>query len=159
MAIFIFKIMTLLVRTIAKPLISWASYYKKLKLQQAEYKDHWVRHQVANVGQVVNYYNTKINRKMFKLSTTDPIKLLSEEKAIEKGAEFISEFLIYTILITLPVLEWIRQTKINKMKEQVKEQGIRRMKNDLEKILCENKELREHLIGLKLIIEELNMKV
>jgi hypothetical protein len=159
MAIFIFKIMTLLVRTIAKPMISWASYYKRIKLQQAEYKDHWIRHHVANVGQVVNYYNTKINRKMFKLSTTDPIKLLSEEKAIEKGAEFVSEFLIYAVLISLPVFEWIRQSRINKLKEQVKEQGIRRMKNDLERILCENKELRGHLNELKTVLEELRIKV
>jgi hypothetical protein len=159
MAIFIFKVLALLVRTIAKPMISWATYYKRIKLQQVEYKDHWIRHQVANLGQIVNYYNTKLNRKMFKLSATDPIKLLPEEKAIEKGAEFISEFLIYTILISLPVFEWYRQSRISKHKELVKERGIKRMKNDLEKILCENQELRKNLGELKIVLEELNTKI
>jgi hypothetical protein len=159
MAIFIFKIVALLVRTAAKPMISWASHYKKIKLQQAEYKDHWIRHQIASIGQFVNYYNTKINRRLFRLSINDPIKLLSEEKAIEKGSEFISELLIYTILISLPLMEWFRQSRTTKIKELVKEQGIRRIKNDLERILCENKELKNELNELKLVLTQLKSKI
>jgi hypothetical protein len=159
MAIFVFKIVALVVRTIAKPLISWATYYNRMKLQEPSFKYHYLRSKIIWVGQMTNFYNTKINRKLFRLSSTDPIKKLTEDKAIEKGAEFISEVLIYTILISLPILEWTRQSKINKIKEQVKEQGIRRMKNDIIFISKENSRLREDLKEIKSLLIELNNKV
>ena len=140
MAILVFKFVTLIVRTIAKPLISWVTYYKRLKLQEQNPKLAFIKNKVVWVGQVVNYYNIKINRKLFRLSTTEPIKPLSEEKAIEKGAEFLSEFLVYSILISLPVIEWLRQNKITKENEFSKE--------ELEKLAKENPEIKSAIAGL-----------
>lgn len=159
MAILIFKVVTLVVRTVAKPLISWVTYYNRLKLQEKNSSLKFIKNEIIWTGQVVNYYNIKINRKLFRLSNTEPIKLLSEEKAIEKGAEFLSELLIYSILIVLPVMEWFRQSKANKEAESLKEQEIRRMKNDIFALAHENGELIAKIDEIKMIMKEIKDKI
>lgn len=159
MAILVFKVVTLVVRTIAKPLISWITYYKRLKLQEQNSKLDFIKNKIVWIGQVVNYYNIKINRKLFRLSSNEPIKPLSEDKAIEKGAEFLSEFLVYSILISLPVLEWYRQSKITKEQEYLKEQELRRMKNDILALSEQNNELRARMEELRNIMKEINNKI
>lgn len=159
MAILLFKVVTLVVRTVAKPLISWVTYYNRLKLQEKNSKLAFIKNEIVWIGQVVNYYNIKINRKLFRLSTLEPIKPLSEDKAIEKGAEFLSELLIYSILIALPVLEWYRQSNINKEAEFLKEQEIRRMKNDIFALTHENEELIAKIDEIKMLMKEINDKI
>ena len=159
MAILIFKVVTLVVRTIAKPLIQWITFYNRLKLQEKNSKLNFIKEEIVWMGQVVNYYNIKINRKLFRLSNTEPIKPLSEEKAIEKGAEFLSELLVYTILISLPVMEWFRQSKINKEAEFLKEQQIRRMKSDIYALTYKNNELIAKIDEIKFLIKEIYDKI
>jgi optic atrophy 3 protein len=159
MAIFVFKVVTLIVRTVAKPLIQWVTYYNKLKLQEQRSNLAFIKDRIIWTGQVVNYYNVKINRQLFRLSKTEPIKPLSEDKAIEKGAEFLSEFLVYSILITLPIYEYLRQNKINKQTEYLKEQEIRRMKNDINALTAQNQNLIENINELKSLLIELNKKI
>jgi hypothetical protein len=159
MAIFIFKVIAIIVRTIAKPLISWASYYKRMQLQEPNSKFQYLRRRIIWLGQMTNYYNTKLNRKLFRLPAHDPIKMLTEEKAIEKGSEFFSEFLIYGVLLMIPISEWYRQNKINKTKEFVKEQGIRRLRNDIDGIIIENKKIKSELKEIKNILVQINSKI
>jgi hypothetical protein len=159
MAIFIFKILALVIRTVAKPLITWATYYNRLKLQEPDFKYKIVRDYTIWFGQMTNYYNTKFNRRFFKLPATDPIKKLTDDKAIEKGAEFLSEFFIYSILISLPVLEWWRQSKINKIKEEMKEIGLKRMRIDAELLMKENEEYKKELKQIKKVLIEINSKL
>ncbi len=159
MAIFIFKIIAVVVRTVAKPLISWATYYNRLKLQESNSKYMYLKKYINWLGQMTNYYNTKLNRKVFNLSKTDPIKKLSEDKAIEKGAEFTSEVLIYSILLTIPILEWWRQSKINSIKEEMKDTGIKRLRIDAECLHQQNKKLKKELKEIKDIITELNNNI
>jgi len=159
MAIFIFKIIALVIRTVAKPFITWTTYYNRLKLQEPDFKYKFIRDYTIWFGQMTNYYNTKFNRKFFKLPATDPIKKLTDDKAIEKGAEFLSELFIYSILISLPVLEWWRQSKINKIKEEMKEIGLKRMRIDVELLMKENADYKKELKEIKKILTEINSKL
>jgi len=158
MAILVFKVVTLVVRTIAKPLISWVTYYNRLKLQEQKSNLVFLKNKIVWIGQAYNYYNIKINRSLFRLSKSDPIKPLSEDKAIEKGAEFISEFLVYSILITLPVLEWYRQAKITKEADYLKDQELRRMTNDILALKEQNNQIKAKVEELQMFIKEINNK-
>ncbi len=159
MAIFIFKILALVIRTTAKPIITWATYYNRLKLQESNTKYKYIRKYIISTGQITNYYNTKFNRIFFRLPSTDPIKRLTEDKAIEKGAELASEILIYTILLSLPIFEWWRQSKINKAKEEMKEIGLKRLRIDVELLSEDNKKIKEELKIMKNFLSEINSKL
>lgn len=159
MAIFVFKVMTLVVRTAAKPIIQWVTYYNKLKLQEQNTKLKLLKDSILWIGQAYNYYNIRLNRIIFGLSRTEVIKPLSNEKAIEKGAEFLSEFLIYSILIVLPVLEYIRSNNASKEIEFLREKEVSRMQNDIDKLEKENEKLRERLQNIGKILDEINTKI
>ena len=159
MAILLFKVFTVIVKTTAKPIIQWVTYYKRLKLQEPNSKFKVIKEKIIWVGQFINFYNVKINRRLFSLSKTEPIKSLSEDKAIEKGSEFISELLVYSIVLSLPIMEWIRQNKINKQNEFIKEEGIRKIKYDIYHLHLQNVLLKIKLDKLKNNLEELNYKL
>lgn len=146
MAVLLFKLFTLLIRTMARPLISWVTYYNRVRLQSSQGRiPKWIKQKLVNLGQKVNYYNTTINRKLFKLSTKDPIRPLTEDKALERGAEFVSEAIVYAILITLPIYELLKLGKANNEKEYQKELGLCNMRNDLNHLVLENEEIMKEL--------------
>ncbi len=159
MAIFIFKILALVVRTVAKPLITWATYYNRIKLQESNHKYIYLKEYIIWIGQMTNYYNIKFNRKFFKLPSNDPIKKLTDDKAIEKGSEFVSEIIIYTVLLSIPIFEWWRQSKIAKIKEEMKDTSIKRMRIDVELLSDENSKLKKELKEVKLLLEHINNKL
>ena len=80
-------------------------------------------------------------------------------KAIEKGAEVASELIIYTILLSIPILEWWRQNKINKIKEEMKEIGIKRLRADVELLSEENGRLKKNLKVMRSLLSEINSKL
>jgi hypothetical protein len=106
MSALIFKAITVLVKTTAKPFIAWISHYNKQMLRESTNSFHnFVKNRMINIGQSYNYYYTKFNRKILRLKANDPIKLLSEDKAMEKGVEFVSEIIVYLIIIGIPIYE------------------------------------------------------
>src|SRR5689334_23167338 len=99
MAILFFKLLNIAVRTLARPLINWVSYYNRIKIQESNSKvTIFVRNKLVSLGQNFNYYNILLNRKIFGLTKEQAIKPLTADKALERGAELISEFIVYTIL-------------------------------------------------------------
>jgi hypothetical protein len=138
MSVFLLKALTLMVKTLARPLINWVSYYNRLKMQESN-KKHivFIRNKLITLGNNFNYYNTLFNRKLFKLSDKQPIKPLSDDKALERGAELISETIVYSILLIVPTLEMIRSYKNSKKKEEDKKQIIVKIQKNVE-ILIEN---------------------
>jgi hypothetical protein len=157
MSMFFFKLITLIIRTIAKPMVSWVSHYNKLRLQQQATGKFglWARSKLIWLGQTTNYYNIVINRKLFKISTNTAITSLTEEKALERGAEAVSEFLVYSILIILPIAEMIRQSKMSKQKEAGKEKYIIEMKFELEDVIDENGKIKKEIDEIKILTEEI----
>lgn len=155
MSLFVFKIITLVVRTLAKPMIAWVTHYKKIALMQSKSDINlfW-KNRLVNLGNRVDHFNTFINRKIFRLKP-EPFKKLSDEKALERGAEFFSEVLIYSILISLPVIEYIRQSKTNAEVEFIREKGLRRIRNDIEQIYTENDHVSKTITNIKTFVKEL----
>jgi hypothetical protein len=161
MSTFMFKVMNLVVRTIAKPLVSWVTHYKKLKFKEESQSkfQNYSRTKLIWAGQTWNYYNVLINRKLFKISTGGTtISELSEEKALERGAEIIGEILVYSLLILIPFLEWLRLSKIAKKKEQVKENFIKETRIMLDEVLKESQDLERELVEIQSLILTLEQK-
>jgi hypothetical protein len=162
MSTFMFKVMNLVVRTIAKPLISWVTHYKKLKFKEESGSklQIYLRKKLISVGQSWNYYNIIINRKLFKISSGHTsVSSLSEEKALERGAEVISEVLIYSLLILIPLLEWWRLSKISKAKEKVKEDFLNETKILTQMVLADAKEINQEINEIKYLMEEIEKKI
>lgn len=150
MAVLLFKLFTLLCRTMARPIIAWVTYYNRVRLQSSNGRFHvYVKIKLEKLGQTVNYYNILINRKLFKLSTKEPIKPLSEEKALEKGAESIGELFVYAILISLPIWEIMKLTKSSNEKERIKENRLRELRNDLNQLVIDNETISNDLEEIK----------
>ena len=159
MSLFVFKIITLVVRTLAKPMIAWVTHYKKLALLQSKSDINlfW-KNRLVNLGNKVDHFNSYINRKIFRLKP-EPFKKLSDEKALERGAEFFSEVLIYSILISLPVIEYLRQTKSNAEIEFIREKGLRRMRNDIEQMLTDNIKVSKTIDNILKQVEEIEYEL
>ncbi len=162
MSTFFFKVMNLVVKTIAKPIISWVTHYKKLKFKEESQSkfQNLIRRKLIWTGQTWNHYNILLNRKLFKISTgSTTIAELSEDKAVEKGAEFLSEFLVYSILLIIPILEWIRLTNISKKKELEKENYLKQTKEMLDVVMLESVELENELKNLMEAISNIEKKL
>ena len=150
MAVLLFKLFTLIVRTMARPLISWVTYYNRVRLQSSKGRvSNWIKVNLVILGQKVNYYNTTINRKLFKLPSKEAIRPLTEDKALERGAEFISEFIVYSILLLLPIYELVKLGKASNEKEYSKEMRMCEMRNDLNHLVVENEEIINELREIK----------
>jgi hypothetical protein len=109
-----------------------------------------IRRKLIWTGQQVHYYNTSVNRRIFRLDSKDPIKALPEEKALEKGAEFFSEIIIYSILISFPLYEWYKTRVETKEKEQRKKFRIKKMENDIVALNKQLAELKQQLNEIKI---------
>lgn len=158
MAVFVFKILSIAIRTLARPLINWVTYYNRLKVQESKNKSAvFIKDKLIQLGQSTNYYNILLNRKIFGLTKdTSVIKKLNPDKALEKGAEIISEFFVYSILLTIPIYEMIKSYKSNKIKDEQKKQHIVNMQNDVDLIIEKNivsensiKEIKLSLLNIK----------
>lgn len=162
MSTFMFKVMNLVVRTIAKPLVSWVTHYKKLKFKEESQSrfQRFSRRRLIWAGQTWNYYNILINRKLFKISTGGTtIQELSEEKALERGAEIFGEILVYSLLILVPLVEWMRLSRIAKNKELKKEEYIKETRYLLDEVMKENEELEKEIEEIKSLIVGYNNKI
>jgi hypothetical protein len=158
MAVFVFKILSIAIRTLARPLINWVTYYNRIKVQESKNKSAlFIKNKLIQLGQSANYYNILLNRKIFGLTKdTQVIKPLNPDKALEKGAEIISEFFVYSILLTIPIYEMIKSYKSNKIKEEQKKQHIVNMQNNVDLIIEKNivsenaiKEIKYNLLNIK----------
>ncbi len=136
MAVFFFKIFSIAIKTLARPLINWVTYYNRLKVQESNHKVAiFIRNKLISTGQNFHYYNTLLNKKIFGLTKETTIKTLSEDKALERGAEFISEVIVYSILLTLPIYEMIKSYKSTQQKEKKKKDYLNKMQTDLDMMI------------------------
>lgn len=134
------KVFFILIKTTAKPIISFLTYYNKTVLKESKKPFHeFIREKFINVGQSHNYYYTKFNRKFLRLKTNDPIKLLSKDKAMDKGIEVVSEAILYFILITIPLYEYIKSLEYKKEQSIINSNRLLRIKSSLKDLDNSNK--------------------
>lgn len=107
MVVPLFKIGSLVVRVLTRPMINLT---KKYHLTNAMLGGAFARRQFIKLGNYQNFLEYKINRKFLSLKNKDEVgpRALHDEIALEKGIEFFYELLVYMILILLPTYEIIK---------------------------------------------------
>jgi len=148
MSVFVFKALSVLIKTTARPLVSWFSYYNTQMIKESSHHEYKIlKKSLINIGQSYNYYYTKFNRRSLGTQKYEPIKLLSNEQAFEKAAEFLTEIFVYSILIIIPILEYRRNNNLKKMKK-LNEMSVllklnSKLELELERNLIEKNKIKE----------------
>lgn len=100
----LFKLFSLFVRILARPIIARTKAHTSSKLQDAKLRGFFVW--CGNKAHRVNVY---VNRRLLKLeSTTYKVQDLSENAALELGVESFYEVIIYACILGLPIIEIYR---------------------------------------------------
>ncbi len=136
------------VRTLAKPVIEWVVKHKKDDLL-GHAKFGYLGRSLSFIGQKFNYYSVRLNRKVSGISNVSEIKPLTNEKALEKGAEFFTEISVYSILIFVPIIEWRRQAKVSYLKEKKDKESFTELYNKVFALREEEKLLEFQLKSIK----------
>jgi len=123
MAVLLFKLFTLVCRTMARPLISYVTYYNRVKLQSSNGR-----------------FQNKIK-----------VKLVTLGQHVE--------FIVYAILITLPIYELVKLSKANTEKENEKENKMRKMRNELNHLVVENESIINELDDIKNLVMKLRVQI
>lgn len=144
------------IRTMAKPVVKWILDHKKTDIL-GNVKIGKIGKVLVYIGQKHNIITTKINRKIMGLSNISEIKHLTEEKALEKGTEFCSELIVYSILIFVPIIEWKKQAKISALKEKNEMDELEDLKNCVIKLSQKNEIIETKYIYLKNQLEQINL--
>lgn len=97
----LFKVFSLVVRILARPLISKTKAATSSRLQDVRLRAFFIW-----LGNRTHKINVIINRKFLKLNNTDfKVQELGELAALELGVETFYEIIIYACLLGLPFLE------------------------------------------------------
>lgn len=102
----LFKVLSLFVRVLSRPLINQT---KMIHLKNNKiHENSRLRIFFIDLGNRYNQFEVWINRKFMKIETKLAYKPLNDELAVEKGIEFFYELLFYFIVISLPLYELYR---------------------------------------------------
>ena len=109
----IFKLVSLIIRLFTKPMTN----YFKASLKTKKIEKPFMRELIMNLGQKYNRWNVIITRSFSGMGSIDYIKPLSDEKALDSGAEFIGELIAYSTLLAWGIYEVNKLSKDTKIKE------------------------------------------
>ena len=100
MSMIFMKAFSFAVKAFARPVVTYLTYYNRKNMENSnKFFIKKIRLLLIGFGQKFHLKNQQLNRKIFKLNNDSPINPLSESMALEKGAELIAEFIIYSIII------------------------------------------------------------
>lgn len=112
----LFKVVSLVIRMFTRPV----SNYLKNSLKYKHDHHPYIKLQILNLGQFYHRIQIKIQRRLMNLSSNDSyVKPLSDDKALESGAEFIGEIIAYGTLFVWGIYE------INKYNEDAKAKDLK----------------------------------
>ena len=109
----IFKLVSLIIRLFTKPMTN----YFKASLKSKKIEKPFVRELIMGLGQKYNRWNVIITRSFSGMGSIDYIKPLSDEKALDSGAEFVGEIIAYGTLLIWGIYEVNKLSKDTKLKE------------------------------------------
>ncbi|KAL4504517.1 hypothetical protein ABPG72_009963 [Tetrahymena utriculariae] len=114
----LFKLFSLFVRILARPVIARTKAHTSSKLQNQKFRKFFVW-----VGNKAHRANVYINRTFLKLNNHDfKVQDLSESAALELGVETFYEVIIYACILGLPIIEIYRaQVESNEKSEKQKQ--------------------------------------
>lgn len=110
----LFKLLSLVIKVFTRPIVN----YLKGTIKGSHDKNQRLRRVISSLGQTYHVINLRIQRRFTKMSgTTAYIKPLTEDKAIESGAELVGETLGYSLLVLYGYYEINRISFEGKRKE------------------------------------------
>lgn len=109
-----FKILSLIIRTFTKPV---ASYFKA-SLKISGHERQRAQYILIFLGQKYHRFNIRLTRSLSNQGLKEYIKPLSDEKALDSGADFIGEFIAYSTLLAWGYYELNKLSRDTKIKEQ-----------------------------------------
>ena len=134
----LFKVISLLIRLFTRPLSNHIKNSLKAK------NDHHpiMKETILNLGQFSHSIHIKIQRRLINFSNSDSyVKPLSEEKALDSGAELFGEIIAYGAFITWGLYEFYKLTTSAKAKEEKYNEVIAQIHARLQGLEVEYKEI------------------
>lgn len=108
------KVFSLCIRLFTRPLVSYAKSAVKVNTKRSEA----MRTLLLSSGQVYHRMHYRIQRLFLPTSIAEEyVKPLGEEKALEAGAEFLGEVVVYGVLMIWGVYEMDKTQRESKEKE------------------------------------------
>ncbi|OMJ65294.1 hypothetical protein SteCoe_38568 [Stentor coeruleus] len=142
------KIASLLIKLFTKPV----SNYLKASLKVGGAKRPRSQKFLIYFGQKYHRFNVKLTRSLSNMSSTNYIKPLCDEKALDSGAEFIGELIAYGTLMTWGIYELNRLNRDAKIKEQKVlnilsslQSSLATLNEDYDKFFDEVQKIREEI--------------
>jgi len=119
------KLAALAMRQLSKPLAN------RLKLR-AKSSPFFRRYVCMPPAQFYHWCEVNVKMRLLNLGKPSAVKPLKEVEAIELGAELLGECIIFTIASATIIAEYIRQSRNERLREDMKEDRLHRLTHDME---------------------------
>lgn len=137
------KIGTLLLKTLSKPLAN------SLK-RRAQSNQRFERFCVG-LAQVYNNVDSRLKQSILDYKS-EPIKPLSEARAVELGANFLSELIIFGVGAATIIFETVRTSQNTKKKKILAEERLQLQEEELSR-------LKSHVSRMEEILEDVEKRM
>ncbi|CAB5195617.1 unnamed protein product [Rhizophagus irregularis] len=141
------KLASLLVRTISKPIANSIKNYSK---------SHPAFRQICiNVAQATRRFEIKLDMNLLG-QKTEKIRPLNDAKAVEMGANFLGEAIIFGVASSLIIWEQARSYKSSKDRQHQLDDKIEMLKDEISKLKESEDQMMNQIVKLKNDYEKLN---
>ena len=140
------KIGTLLLKTLSKPLAN------SLK-RRAQSNQRFERFCVG-LAQVYNNVDSRLKQSILDYKS-EPIKPLSEARAVELGANFLSELIIFGVGAATIIMETVRTSQNNKKKKILAEERMQLQEQELSMLKSHVSRMNELVTDMESRIQDL----
>ncbi|XP_059291213.1 uncharacterized protein LOC132044725 [Lycium ferocissimum] len=120
MALPIFKLGTLALKTLSKPIAS------RLK-QQAGLHPKF-RNFIVSIAQANHRVTTTMQRKLYGHATNVEIRPLDEEKAVQAAVDLLGEAFVFSVAVAALFFEYQRSSRSEAKKEELRKQELEQMR-------------------------------
>ena len=149
----LFKLVSLIIRLFTKPF----SNFLKQSIKSGNVDRPSIKSSICYLGQKYHRINIRITRNLNNMGGTDSfIKPLSDDKALDSGAEFIGEIIAYGTLLVWGIYEVNKLSTDTKIKEKAiadkiasAHAQINGVQEDYKKMMSEIEKLRAELEDVK----------
>ncbi|KAL9243779.1 hypothetical protein vseg_017625 [Gypsophila vaccaria] len=147
MALPFFKLGTLALKTVSKPI---ASRLKKEATLHPKF-----RQLIIDLAQANHRFTTQITRRMYGHATDVEIRPLNEEKAVQVASDLIGEVFVFTVAGVAVIFEVQRSAKSEARKEAARKEELEAMQQRDEDLASEIEAIKQRLEGLEQLTKEL----
>ncbi|XP_068683415.1 optic atrophy 3 protein homolog [Montipora foliosa] len=123
----LFKLVSLAVKQVSKPVVN------SLKTA-AKQSDFFRKYICTWPGQGYHWLETKVKMQLMGLSGPEKVQPLSEQKAVDVGAELLGESLVFGIATVMLFFEYRRGQKKEEKKEDLQNQKLIDLQNQVKEL-------------------------